>query len=77
MLLGRVAPAVLAANPLGNLADLAGELASAGFIHETGELTSQAGALPGNAGADQKTEEAQGQQKQNVNDSDRPGAAAQ
>ena len=67
---------VLASESCSELADLARELAGAGLIHEPGQRLSEACALPGNPRADQKTEEYQSNQKQKVNDRDRPNAAA-
>ena len=63
-------------DPRGNLADLAGELAGAGLIHKPRQRLSQPGALPGNPGADEKAEHHQAEEKQKVNDCDRPDAAA-
>ena len=67
---------VLASESCGELADLARELAGAGLIHKPRQRLSQAGALPGNPRADQKAEKPQSNQKQEVNDRDRPDAAA-
>ena len=66
---------MLASESRGELADLARELAVAGLIHKPGQRLSQASALPGNPRPDQKTEEHQSNQKQKVNDGDRPDAA--
>jgi len=74
--LGVNAPVVLASESGGELADLARELAGAGLIHKPGQRLSQTSALPGNPRPYQKTEKHQSNQKQKVNDGDRPDAAA-
>src|SRR4029077_17833073 len=70
------APIVLASESRRELPDLARELAGAGLIHKPGQRLPQASALPGNPRPYQKTEEHQSNQKQKVNDGDRPDAAA-
>ncbi len=72
---GRIAPATLASYPFGKLADLAGELAAAGLIHQFGQLCSQAGALPRNPRAHKKPEHTQTDEKQKVDNRDPPDAA--
>src|SRR5208337_1411624 len=74
--LGSRAPAVLAPKSGSQLADLARELAATGFIHKSGQRFSQARALPGDPRTDQETEHPQTNEKQEVNDGDRPDAAA-
>src|SRR5260370_4438555 len=69
------APVVLGSESCGQLADLAGELAGAGLIHQPGQRLSQAGALPGNPRPDQKSDQPQATKKQEANDRDRPDAA--
>ena len=75
-LLGVFGPAVFFSDLRGELADLAGELAGAGLIHKYGQRLPEAGALPGNPRADKKAEHRQSKDKQEVNDGDRPDAAA-
>ena len=74
--LGLCAPAVFASDSCGELADLAGDLAGAGLVHKSGQRRSQAGALPGNPRAHKKAKQPETNQQQEVNDGDRPGAAA-
>src|ERR1700687_579320 len=74
--LGVSAPVVLASESRGELAELAGELAGAGLIHKPGQRLSQARALPGNPRTDQKSNQSQPNEKHEVNNRDRPDAAA-
>ncbi len=74
--LGIHAPVMLGSESCGKLSDLTGELTGAGLIHKPGQRFSQAGALPGNPRADQKSDQSQPNQKQEVNNRDRPDTAA-
>lgn len=74
--LGIGAPAVLVSDTGSELADLARKLAVRRLIHKTGKRLAEPCALTSDSGTNEKSEHAQAEQKEQINNGDRPNAAA-
>lgn len=73
---GRFAPAVLFADTGGELADLIGNLAIAGLVHQARKSFAEASALAVNPWTSEENEQPQGDEKEQINSSDGAVAAA-